>query len=302
MQLRSKSLLFATIFLIATVNAYLPAQASRGGIERPANTFTIGFTFKNDGVERVCSGALIRPTVVVTAGHCVYGSSGQLGTDYIFTKPGTPLDAAIDPNARQPKILKIFTKPGFDVNRVGLPDDIAFIQLDTPLASTGFIRVATSAEIANLKDQEIAKGYGFGAVYETGADYSVYPREYHIHWNIPKSNSATTINLNSSEATACRGDSGGPVTTILPNGEEVLLAVISGAARVIQFCGTPGADGEYTMQATNVQGYLSLIAPLLATATPAPTKKIIKINCYKGKIKKVVSGTNPKCPKGYVKR
>lgn len=267
-------------------------------------------TFKADGIDRICSGALIAPTILVTASHCVHDKNGTVGTDFYFTKPGVALDAPMDPAAKRIKILKVFSKTGFSVNTSGLPDDIAFIQLDSPLANSGFIRVASHAEVATLKDNEIAKGYGFGAVYETGAKYAIYPREYHIHWEVSKETPPTMIRLNSDEATACVGDSGGPITTVLPSGEEILLAVISGAARVVDDCGTVDSQGNYTMQASVVETYISLIKDVVVTpaptpspkSTPTPTKKIIKITCYKGKIKKIVSGANPKCPKGYSKR
>lgn len=284
----------------------MPVEASKGGVERPSNTFTVGMTFKADGIDRICSGALIAPTIIVTAGHCVYDNKGAVGTDYYFTKPGIALDAPIDPSSKKVKILRVYSKQGFSVNTAGLPDDIAFIQLDSPLANSGFIRVASHAEVATLKDDEIAKGYGFGAVYETGAKYAIHPREYHIHWEASKASPPTMIRLSSDVATACVGDSGGPITTVLPSGEEILLAVMSGAARVVDDCGTVDTLGNYTMQAAVVETYISLIKDVTATPTPkttaTPTKKIIKINCYKGKIKKVITGTNPKCPKGYVKR
>ncbi len=302
MQSQFKVRCLAALTILAVVTSTLPASASKGGVERPKNTFTVGITFKSAGVDRVCSGTLISPIIVVTAGHCVFDENGALGTNYYFTKPGVPLDAAINPNVKPIKFYKAFAKPGFDVNAPGLPDDIAFIQLDSPLATSGFIRVATPAEVATLADQEIAKGYGYGAVFETGTGYSIYPREYHIHWNKPRLTPPSRIDLNSDVATACTGDSGGPITTVLPSGEEILLAVMSGAARVINECGTVGPDGEYTMQATVVDTYMYLIKSVVPSPAPTPTKKIIKINCYKGKIKKVITGTNPKCPKGYAKR
>lgn len=302
----SNKLLTTIVAAILTASSVVSSYASKGGVERPQNTFTVGITFKTDGIDRICSGALIAPTIVVTAGHCVYDKKGLIGTDYYFTKPGIALDAPIDPTAKKVKISKVFSKPGFSVNTPGLPDDITFIQLDSPLATSGFIRVASHAEVATLKNDEIAKGYGFGAVFETGAKYAIYPREYHIHWQTSKEIPPTMIRLNSDEATACVGDSGGPITTVLPNGEEILLAVMSGAARVVDDCGTVNSEGIYTMQASVVETYISLIKDVVVTQTPrptsTPTKTIIKINCYKGKIKKVVSGTNPKCPKGYVKR
>jgi secreted trypsin-like serine protease len=307
LQSQRKKLFTATALSFAlALSMPLASYGSKGGVERPKNTFTVGMTFKADGLDRICSGALIAATIVVTAGHCVYDKNGAVGTDYYFTKPGVALDAPIDPTAKKIKILKAFSKPGFSVNTPGLPDDITFIQLDSPLATSGFIRVASHAEVATLKDNEIAKGYGFGAVFETGAKYAIYPREYHIHWQASKEVPPTMIRLNSDEATACVGDSGGPITTVLPSGEEILLAVMSGAARVVDDCGTVDSEGNYTMQASVVETYISLIKDVVTTPTPkptpTPTKKIIKINCYKGKIKKVVSGTNPKCPKGYVKR
>lgn len=302
MRFLPKKFLIATIAILVAIGSSAPIQASKGGVERPSNKFTVGITFKSDGIERVCSGALISPIIVVTAGHCLYDSKGAVGTNYYFTKPGVALDAAIDPKAKQIKLYKVFSKPGYSVNTPGLPDDIAFIQLDSPLATSGFIRVATPLEIANLADNEIAKGYGFGAVYETGSGYSTYAREYHIHWSTPKTTPLSRVDLDSDIATACTGDSGGPITTVLPSGEEILLAVMSGAARVVDSCGTVDANGEYTMQATVVDPYMNLIKNVVPSPAPTPTKKIIKINCYKGKIKKVISGTNPKCPKGYVKR
>ncbi|MFM8447985.1 MAG: hypothetical protein ACKN92_07475, partial [Candidatus Nanopelagicaceae bacterium] len=66
-------------------------------------------------------------------------------------------------------------------------------------------------------------------------------------------------------------------------------------------------DGLFYMQVSLVSGFLPLISSelqksfLLPKPTPTPTvkPKIYKITCVKGKIKKYITGTNPKCPVGY---
>lgn len=257
-------------------------------------------SFKLSGIEQVCSGALLAPTLLVTAGHCIYDESGAMGTNYYFTKPGTELDAAINPAVKYPKIQKVFVKPGYVVNAANQRDDIAFVQLDLPLATSGFIRLATAEEIAMLTSSQVLKGYGYGHVYETNKPYSVYAREYAVNWEIPTTTPPTTVEIKGTTSVACSGDSGGPITTTSAAGEEILVAVMSGAASVVNHCGTVGADGRYTMQVTVVDSYRSFM-PVIATPKPSdsPTVKRYKITCVKGKIKKFVTGTNPKCPSGY---
>lgn len=266
-------------------------------------------TFKNAGVDEVCSGSLISPTFIMTAGHCIINESNQQNTDFIFTAPGTRLDAAVNP-ATMPKILKTYFPADFKVSEYMERNDIAFIQLDKPLATKGFIRIATAAEVNALTDGQALKGYGYGAVYETGATYSIYPREYSTNWRTSMDMANLKTNqIYSANSVACSGDSGGPITAKLPSGVEVLIGNMSGAALVIDRCGTQAADGKFNMQMTIANKYLSLIqtelTKSLATPTPKattkPTPKIIKITCVKGKIKKVISGTNPKCPTGYKK-
>ena len=258
-------------------------------------------TFKLSGIEQVCSGALLAPTLIVTAGHCIYDESGAMGTGYFFTKPGAELDAAINPAAKYPKISKVFTQPGYVVNAANQKDDIAFVQLDIPLATSGFIRLATADEVAKLISAQPLKGYGYGHVYETNKPYSVYAREYAVNWELPNTTPPTTVEIKGTTAVACSGDSGGPITTTSASGEEILVAVMSGAAAVVNHCGTAGSDGRYTMQVTVVDSFKALM-PVIAVPKPSasPTaKKRYKITCVKGKVKKYVTGTNPKCPAGY---
>ncbi|MGI9198145.1 MAG: trypsin-like serine protease [Candidatus Nanopelagicaceae bacterium] len=271
--------------------SFSPAHASRGGTEKRDTPFAIGYTFTVGGIDQVCSGSLVTSTLVVTAAHCVTDTAGNKSTNYVFAGPGVALDAPINP-ATQPKVLKVYTAPGFVLTEENDRDDIAFIQLDKPLATKGFIRIATAAEVATIMNNAELKGYGYGDIYETNEPYSRFARWYPVNWN--STVASNTVQISSTTASACSGDSGGPITMTLPSGEEVLVAVMSGASQVVNNCGT-ATNGSFIMRVTTVNPYVNLIQSLLVKPKP----KTYKITCVKGKTKKFVTGTNPKCPSGY---
>ena len=152
-----------------------------------------------------------------------------------------------------------------------------------------------------LSDKSALTGYGFGDVFENGADYSPFARAYSLIYNVSET-ATNTLEITSTTSAACLGDSGGPITSKLPSGEEVLIAVLDSAAEIINHCGSL-VNGIYSMKATLVNPYLNLISELLGApevvSTPSPVVKKFKITCIKGKSKKYIFGTNPKCPKGY---
>ena len=289
---------FLAPLLVISLLISSPAKASLGGEEVLGNTFAVGMTFKDAGIEKVCSGALIGPKLIVTAAHCVVGQDGSRNKDFIFTAPGTALDAAIDPSVTPPKIKKIYKPISYTNSSRSSGEDIAFIELDKLIAKKGFIRIATPAEIDSLLKDQLVDGYGYGAVFETKSPYSPYPRKYRMTWRAIYENSALKprLELTSDVAAACSGDSGGAITTKLPSGEEVLLAVLSGASTVQDLCGQRGLDGLYRMLVTTLNPYLFLVKGIFDPANPAP---ILKITCWKGKVKRTVKGLDPKCPKGY---
>jgi Trypsin len=286
------ALLVATFLATSGVT---PAQASFGGTLLSDNSFSVGYTFTQAGVDQICSGVLVSPIIIASAAHCTVDAKGNKSSNYIFAAPGTALDAPLNPAVRRPQVVKIFSSTG----------DIVFLQLDIPLATKGMIRVATSAEVTALTTNSEVMGYGFGKVPETQMLYSPLVRRYPLMWNADHDESNTVLTT-SKTATACVGDSGGAITARLPSGEEVLVAVMKGAASVVDGCATQ-VNGLYTMMVTAVHPYLDLITEILATpvtvpspsASPVPKKT--KILCMKGKVKKYVYAINPKCPKGYKK-
>ena len=60
---------------------FFPAQAVEGGVDATGSQFVVPILIqKSPTTTGACSGALIAPYIVVTAGHCVLDSSGLLTT------------------------------------------------------------------------------------------------------------------------------------------------------------------------------------------------------------------------------
>lgn len=274
-----------------------PATASKGGVEQLNNQFVVGFTFSNDGVPSLCNGALIATNVIATARHCVINKLGIFGSKYVFSAPGAKLDTKID-RTRVPTGIKEFIIPKqTPMEGIDSRLDLAYIVTDKPFLDGKPIAIATTSDLASLSEYSEISGYGYGEVFETGELYSSYPRKFSLSWRasflVPESNSLYEL-LNESN-TACSGDSGGPVTVKLANGSEVLIGVISGAGEVVEGCGTKAQDDFYHVRISTLAPYLDLIPKPVVTPKP----KIKKITCIKGTKKKVITGVNPKCPKGY---
>jgi len=288
---------FLAITLALTFLSANTSSASKGGIEQLNNRFLVGFTYNNSGVPSLCNGVLIAPNIIATARHCVVNKDGVYGIDYLFGAPGAKLDAAID-GTKVPTLLKQIIIPQQTPNSgLDLRLDLAFLVTDKPFATGTPISIATAEEIAQLNDNIVIAGYGYGEVFETGKPYSSFPRKFDLSWKNSSLITETTsyYELIHENNSPCLGDSGGAITLINSAGKEVLLGVISGAGEVVNGCGSKLADGYYRLRMTVLSPYLSLLPK--PAASPAP--KIHKIICVKGSKKKVVTGVNPKCPKGY---
>lgn len=190
------------------------------------------------GAQGSCTGTLIAPDVVLTAGHCVAAGMTQVignSTDY---------NAA---GGARSTIKTITAYPNWQTTY-----DVAVIVLNTPLTGVTPRPVATSEctmTTFSTKPQVVLVGFGATDVNAQNPNTKLY------EVTVPVTDAAcTTAGLGCKPAVApggefaagdgvkdsCNGDSGGPVYLNTPRGYRVIGAVSRAYDNATQACGQGG--------------------------------------------------------------
>jgi secreted trypsin-like serine protease len=215
-----------------------------------------------------CSGVLIAPSIVATAGHCVLDTDGLMTNKVYVGDPGTALDAITSADL----ISSVQITPGFkngSGNSVGV-DDIVFLVLGKPKAFSGLIRLASEAEIQSLKSKAAPlKLYGYGAINDSG-DSAKFP------FSTDGTFSTRAITAQPDSAVVqpitnpiCKGDSGGPVLSITAT-EILVVGVITGGD-LRKYCGSTYAMFTLVSRYSNL-AFASAVTQM--TNLEAQTKKV----------------------------
>lgn len=169
-----------------------------------------------------CSGSLIAPTVVLTAGHCTTGTTGaRVWFDSTITDPNFPFGGGTSIEA-----VQIFTNPGFCLGCAhGLPGfdthDQGIIILTTPVTEKGFALLPSQGLVDALPMNTAVTLVGYGGQVRTRG---IPPHEwlengsrYFAPSLLIQSNDVTsgefvklTANPAQGKGGVCFGDSGGP--------------------------------------------------------------------------------------------
>ncbi|MDB4938875.1 MAG: hypothetical protein JWP87_5847 [Labilithrix sp.] len=208
----------------------------------PASAYTEAALINAPGF--ICSGAVIAPRIVLTAGHCVVdASTWTVVTPY-----------AGNQSAKGSHAWTEYSSTGETVNPNTL--DVAVIILDKAITLSSYPNLASSASAAGTKAVNVGRirngqasfsGLFFGAQVTLKAGSS---------WGFPKSYV--------SEEIIESGDSGGPVY------------VGSGASRTIAAVNSGGGGGTQVLARvdlayTKIQQLIAANGGSGATGTPAPT-------------------------------
>lgn len=195
----------------------------------------------------VCSAGAWKPTVLLTAAHCVIDETtgGPIDPSSFFVvNPGTAfrITSGGVEGATPARVVQTFVTDDFQLRGTDVPgDDIAFVVLDQGVGDVTFSRLATTAELGrwlNDRTPVSALGYGFPSPASPTTDI---PRGaalplLRVLDDFRNSEGLAILSSKQSGIDACSGDSGGP-RFVIENNAPLLLGNIAGGS-----CnGLPGA-------------------------------------------------------------
>jgi len=255
-----------------------PTPRVMGGAPAVGDQVAVGIIMRDgDRWPKVCTAALWKPRILLTAAHCLTKSGTSNVVDGVKAfPPGIAIQAYsnIQPNASPIGVLGIQRPEGYvSTGPEVKANDIAAIVLNSDLAPTAITRLATTAEVDRLVQQQgpvTMIGYG-----QTGPG---------IANNLPNAVTLPLTQLVTDSALgdiflaattdgrdACPGDSGAPVIATGATG-TLLLGTQAGASGPC-FGRPEGATINLL-----AMGYLDLLNAALAQAgyplVPGPAQQI----------------------------
>jgi hypothetical protein len=225
--------LFVGLLLVVGVITAQPAGAITGGQRDEVHTNVGVVRFSTESGRFRCSGTLISPTVVLTAGHCT-GDTGQTPATNVYVSfntdlPLDPLAPGITPAERAARAANYITgtahpDPGWTGKlSVSKQHDQGVVVLDAPAASkwpgitpAPLLPVGTlDANQGALKNETFTLvGYGVD-IGEKKAQIVVTERRFTTSFLKNVQDEVVIFQINDRDSKAeggsCFGDSGGPV-------------------------------------------------------------------------------------------
>ena len=226
-----------------------------------------------------CTGTLVTPTVVVTAGHCSSISGAAISKP--IGQPGQFVTVSLGSNkpdeGEHPAVKRVIVQDDYAFYN-GSGNDVALIELSTPSTQTP-VKIAGRGEAPLWAPGTMADIAGFGLTEEDGeapdtmqqarvpittdADAkAAYPEDW---------DGATMIGAGFPQGgvDTCQGDSGGPLLVPAPGGAIRLV----GDASFGEGCARPKKPGIYgRLGDTKLREWIRGKAPdaIAPDATPAP--------------------------------
>ena len=253
------TLLLATAFLIPNT----PATAVRNGQVTQTGKYVIPV----HSAKAWCSGVAITTRVVITNGHCTR-ENNQVFTDIKVGHPGS--NQSNSPNYI--KVIEVITEANFTWNdeKTVPKDDIAFLILESDLPSVSVTRVATEADILEMRSKGevlLLQGYGLTGEGPIENFRSTFPSNGYFSIDNSPLFDPTLQSISSKSSSACNGDSGAPV--IWENGKDVvLLGVNVGGGGAASNCRKASADGIFRTEVQIPSRHSSILVNSIVKSSP----------------------------------
>lgn len=213
-----------------------PAHAIVGSRSAPSETIARSIVTVIGSRGNVCTGSMIAPTIVLTAGHCITPNTSYRVIDYT-TRPPRLISAQ-----------KVVTHPQFNMQAMNAhraTADVALLQLPSPVpgkspATLGAPRIpimpGTPFTVAGIGATASGSDAGVGTVRAAGLVVTGKPGTLQVRLVDPLTQNART------GMGACTGDSGAPAIED-QNGLSVIVGVVSWSTGANNSDGCGGLTG-----------------------------------------------------------
>jgi V8-like Glu-specific endopeptidase len=250
-----KKLLVTLLTLTALTGYIAPAQAIENGDDATGSGFVVPIkTDQGNGKYSGCSGALIAPLIVVTAGHCVFDANGLLTKNVYVGIAGSSASSI----ALADKILTIQITSTFKNTPTVSDDDLAFLTLGKPQTISTPLVLASEKKISEFKSATVSlKTFGYGSYGNTSTEVVTTPKSMEGTFSNINSIFTNSANIVSTKANACKGDSGSPVLNITDT-QVTLVGIITAVKGSIN-CSQKSTDGTYLTLFTLIGRYANLV-------------------------------------------
>lgn len=217
---------------------------------RPANPALSAatVTFHLSGGARHCTGVIVHPKLILTAGHCTEGAE-----DF-----GATMDVTNEVNGRGKRSVRVQwkTAKGYTESDEKEPEDIgkdfAYIYSETDLVKMFKLDPSQLPKVAFSNDELRAAltnanfeatGYGYGIHNSGGRDGE--KRELKVRVGLFDNLNILSGTSLEAGVGVCQGDSGGGVFVTAADGRLLLMGNLSGIV-VNESCGSPKSYGFYS--------------------------------------------------------